>query len=506
MGTYGKTPSVWLDTVPETSYEPLSGNAPVDVAIIGAGITGITLAMLLKEAGKTVAVIDMARVGGGVTGRTTAHITEIVDGRYQTLISNFGEDGALQIAESSRAAIELIAGLVQQKQIDCDFERVPGYLYTEFEDKTREIEKEIEAARKVSIACKQVDSVPLPFPVRSALKVENQAQFHPLKYLQALACDIPGGGSFLFENTHVEKYEDGTPCLVTTNRGTISAANVVLATHTPIGLNVSLQTRVAAYRSYVIAVHLNDQQPRGLFWDTETPYNYIRSYGEYAIIGGRDHKTGEDDTANLRYSELEAYARAHFNIRDVAYRWSAQVYEPVDNAPYIGLNPGNDHIYVATGYGGNGMTYGTIAARLIADLILERPNRWSEVYDPARFKLLASAGDFLKENIDVAKRFIGDRLAAADSLNEVTSGQGRILEIDGDKVAAYRDEDGTLHLLSPICTHLGCIVSWNHAENTWDCPCHGGRYSATGEVVEGPPLSNLERFQQRGVGGSPASI
>ncbi len=495
MNQYGKTPSLWLDTQPSATYPAMTADVSVDVAIIGAGITGLTLATLLKEAGQTVAVIEMASVGSGVTGRTTAHITEIVDGRYQTLISNFGEEGARLIADSSRSAIDSISERVQRKHIDCDFQRVSGYLYTEFQEKVKEIESEVEAAQKCGVTCELTHSVPLPFPVQTALKVDNQAEFHPLKYLAALAKDIPGAGSHLFEETHVESFEDGEPCRVITNHGIVTARSIVLATHTPLGLNISLQTRVTAYRSYVIAVHLENQDvPVGLFWDTEDPYNYIRSYDDLVIIGGRDHKTGQDEEAESRYDELEAYARVHFNVRDVAYRWSAQVYEPVDAAPYIGKNPGSEHVYVATGYGGNGMTYGTIAAHLLADLLLEHANRWSEVYDPARFKPLASAGDFIKENINVAEHLVADRFAAPDAntLSEVSAGQGKIVEINGEKVAAYRSPDGSLHLLAPQCKHMGCLVQWNNAENTWDCPCHGGRYSSLGEVIEGPPTSNLD--------------
>jgi glycine/D-amino acid oxidase-like deaminating enzyme/nitrite reductase/ring-hydroxylating ferredoxin subunit len=496
MDEYGKTPSVWLDTVPETDYPPLSGDISVDVAIVGAGITGLTLATYLKDAGYSVAVIEMRRVGSGVSERTTAHITEIVDGRYQKLIGNFGQTGAQLIAESSSSAIQFIADMVQRKNIDCDFQRVSGYLYTEFDEKVGDIEKEVAAAQKLGIHCELIHDIPLlTFPVKAALRVDNQAQFHPLKYLHALAQDIPNGGSHLFENTHVEKFEDGEPCRVITNKGTITAKNVVLATHTPIGLNMSLQTRVAPYRSYVIGVHLDSQAiPVGLFWDTEDPYNYIRSYGDLVIIGGRDHKTGQDDDTEVHYAEIETYARQRFNVRDIAYRWSGQVYEPVDNAPYIGKNPGDEHIYVATGYAGNGMTYGTIAARLLAALLMNRANRWSEVYDPARIKPLASAKEFVRENVNVGFHMVADRLGKADvdSLTEVAPGQGAIVELEGEKVAVYRDPQGAITLLSPECKHMGCLVQWNTAESTWDCPCHGGRYTATGKVIEGPPTSNLE--------------
>jgi glycine/D-amino acid oxidase-like deaminating enzyme/nitrite reductase/ring-hydroxylating ferredoxin subunit len=499
MRTYGKRHSLWEDTARESGYPRLAGDLSVDVAVIGAGITGLTAATLLKQAGRSVAIIEAGRTGGGVTGRTTAHITEIVDGRYHTLIHNFGERDARTVAESSRFAIEHIADWVNQMQIDCDFRRVDGYLYTEKDSDVHEIEREIEAAQKLGIRCELTRDVPLPLTTKAALKVENQAQFHPLKYLYALAAAFPSGNSSLFEETHVESYEDGTPCKVHTNRGVITAKEVILATHVPVGLDVSLQTRVAPYRSYVMAFTLREgQQPQGLFWDTEDPYNYIRSYENLVIVGGRDHKTGQEADAESRFRELEDYARQRFSVGDILYRWSAQVYEPVDNLPYIGLNPGKEHIYIATGYAGNGMTYGTIAGRLLADQILGRESDWSAVYDPTRVKPLASAGEFVKENVNVGKRFVLDRINGADEekISDVPLGEGGIVEIEGHKIAVYRAENGAVHLLEPECTHMGCIVHWNNAEKTWDCPCHGGRYTATGEVVEGPPPTDLKPVKQ----------
>lgn len=374
-----------------------------------------------------------------------------------------------------------------------------GYLYTEKDSDIHEIEKEAEAAQKVGIRCELTESIPLPFAIKTAMKVENQAEFHPLKYLYALAAAFPSENSYLFEATHVERYEDGTPCKVHTERGTITAKDVILATHVPVGLDVSLQTRVAPYRSYVIAFTLRDgQPPPGLFWDTEDPYNYIRSYGDLVVVGGRDHKTGQDSDAESRFQQLEAYARGHFAVGEVRYRWSAQVYEPVDNLPYIGLDPGKAHVYIATGYAGNGMTYGTISGKLLADQILGRENDWSTVYSPARVKPLASAGEFVKENVNVGKRFVLDRINGADDtkISDVPLGEGGIVEIEGHKVAVYRAEGGAVHLLEPECTHMGCIVHWNNAEKTWDCPCHGGRYTATGQVVEGPPPTDLKPIHQ----------
>lgn len=486
---------VWDIGIRKPEFPSLEEDITVDVAIVGGGITGITAAHLLKEAGKKVAVLEMSRIGSGVTGGTTAHITEVLDGSYRKLLKNYGEEKGHLIADAAHSAIELIARLVHQQKINCDFRPVNGYLYTEFEDKVADIEAEIEAARTMGLKCELTGDVPLPFPVKAALKVNYQAEFHPLKYLYALAKSIPGDGSYIFENTHVEKFIEGTTgCRITCNGGAVKASKLILATHTPIGTNLPLQTRLSPYRSYVIGVHLMDMEiPVGLFWDTEDPYNYIRNHGDLLIIGGRDHKTGQEDDADGRYMELEGYTYKHFPVEDVAYRWSSQVYEPVDLIPYIGLNPGSKHIYVATGYAGNGITYGTLAARILSDIVLKESNPYIELYNPSRLKPFAAASEFLMENLNVAKHFIADRLESpeVESLKDIPAGQGKLIEINDEKVAAYRSPEGEVKLLSPECTHMGCIVQWNNAEKTWDCPCHGGRYKPTGEVIEGPPVDNL---------------
>ena len=500
----GTSVSVWLDTTTGNSFPQLADDIYVDVAIVGGGITGLTAALLLKRAGLTVAVIEASQIGSGVTGYTTAHITEAADERYKDLISSLGEENAKLVAESSRAAIERIAQFVSEEQIDCDFERVPGYLYTQKSEDVSEIESEAQAASKLGIPSALTKDVPLPFGVESAVLFPNQGQFNSLSYLQGLAKAITKDGeSFIFENSFVVDITGDKPSRVSTEQGTVTAQNVIIATHTPIHDLSSLPdlyvmtTKIAPYRSYVLGVRLNSALPSGLFWDTDEPYHYTRSYKDLLIVGGEDHKTGEDVDTEDRFRHLEAYARSHFDVASIDYRWSAQLYEPVDGIPYIGQTAAHSHIYIATGYSGNGMTFGTVGGMLISDLILERENPWSEVFDPNRANLLASAQKFVTENLGVAKHFIGDRLFKSDGEepSEVQVGEGKILDIDGKKYAVYRDETGYLCSLSPVCTHAGCIVNWNNAENTWDCPCHGGRFSPTGEVLNGPPINDLDQKQ-----------
>ncbi|MFB2897154.1 FAD-dependent oxidoreductase [Aerosakkonemataceae cyanobacterium BLCC-F50] len=500
MNLPGTSVSVWMDTTETTKFPPLGGNISVDVAIVGGGITGLTAALLLKRAGLTVAVLEAGKIGSGVTGYTTAHITEAADERYKSMISSLGEKDAKLVAQSSRVAIECIAEIVAQEKIDCDFQRVPGYLYTENTQDISEIEQEAEATQKLGIKTSLTTDVPLPISVKAALLFPNQAQFNSLQYLQGLAKSVNGHGSFVFEETPVTKINSNPVNDVYTEHGIVAAKNVILATHTPIHNLSSLpdlyvmSTKIAPYRSYVIGVSLHSPAPVGLFWDTDSPYHYTRSYGNILIVGGEDHKTGEEVNNQQCYEQLETYVKARYNVKSIDYHWSSQLYEPADGLPYIGKTAANNNIYVATGYSGNGMTFGTIGGMLLSDLILGRENPWTKLYDPNRANLLAGVQRFVTENVGVAKHFIADRFRSdVKELSQVPIGEGKIVDIDGKKYAVYRDERGDLCSLSPVCTHAGCIVNWNNAEKTWDCPCHGGRFSTTGEVLNGPPITDLNQ-------------
>jgi glycine/D-amino acid oxidase-like deaminating enzyme/nitrite reductase/ring-hydroxylating ferredoxin subunit len=502
MNLPGTSVSVWMDTAETTNFPSLNGNISVDVAVVGGGITGLTAALLLKRAGLTVAVLEAAKVGSGVTGYTTAHITEAAEERYQSMISSLGEKDAKLVAESSRAAIDRIAKFVTEENIHCDFQRVPGYLYTENTQDVSEIEKEAEATQKLGLKTSLTTDVPLPISIKAGLLFPNQAQFNSLQYLQGMAKAVNGHGSFVFEQTPVTNIESNPVNDVYTEKGIVAAKSVIIATHTPIHDISSLpdlyvmSTKIAPYRSYVIGVKLRSPVPVGLFWDTDSPYHYTRSYGKILIVGGEDHKTGEEVNNQQCYEKLEAYVKARYDVESIDYHWSSQFYEPADGLPYIGQTAANNNIYLATGYSGNGMTFGTIGGMLLSDLILGRENPWSQLYDPNRANLLAGVQRFVTENLGVAKHFIADRFKTdTNELSEVAIGEGKIVDIDGKKYAVYRDETGNLSSLSPVCTHAGCIVNWNNAEKTWDCPCHGGRFSPNGEVLNGPPITDLNQKQ-----------
>ena len=338
---------------------------------------------------------------------------------------------------------------------------------------------------------------PLPFPVKAALRVERQGRLHAGRYIGALARAIASPACRIFGATRVEDADDGEPCRVRTNRGTVTARDVILATHTPVGLRPSVQARLEPWRSYVIGVRLAEPFPDEIFWDTADPYNYLRRYDDedptLLILGGADHHTGSRGEGEESYAQLEAYARERFAVRAIEHRWSAQLFVPADDLPYIGPELTDRHLWYATGYAGTGITFGTFAGMLLADRILGRENAAAELFDPRRINLAASAGATIKTNIKVAGHMIGDWLRRGEKLpvEDLPAGEGRLLNVDGDKVAAFRDERGALHLLSPVCPHMKCIVHWNSAEKTWDCPCHGSTFAATGEVLTGPAMQPL---------------
>lgn len=489
--------SLWIATAPGPSYAPLRGDLSVDVAIVGSGITGITAAGILKDAGLKVAVLDAGRIARGVTGHTTAHLTEVIDHPFGQLIETFGVDGARLALQSTRAAVEHIAATVRRRKLSCDFKRVAGYSYTESRDGLTALREELEAARTIGLAVDLVKDIPLPFETEGGLRFDDQAQFHVRRYLLPQAARIPGGGGHVFEDTQALEVKDGEPCRVVTARGTITARDVLLATHAPLD-NKTIQTKVAQYRSYVLGCRVAGPAPAGLFWDDEDPYHYIRSQptsrGDVVIIGGEDHKVGQEEDTEARYEALLGYARERFDVRSVEYRWSAQTLEPVDGLPYIGRDTGAGHVYVATGFSGTGMTFGTVSALVLADAVLGRPNPWAELYDSGRLKPAKSVGTFLKENVDYPTYLVRDRLKRPKgrSIADVPRGGGCVLLVDGERIAVSRDDAGTARAVSAVCTHMGCIVRWNGAERSWDCPCHGSRFDAAGRVLDGPASRNLE--------------
>lgn len=486
--------SLWLATTPRTNYPSFQAGLSVDVAIIGGGIVGLTAATLLKEQGKTVAVLEATRIVEGVTGNTTAKVTSLHNLIYDYLIEHFGEEKARAYADANQVAIEQIATFVHDKQIDCDFIRTSAYTYTESEEDVDKIKAEVTAALKLGLPASFTDETPLPFPVKGAVRFNNQAQFHPRKYLLALAQDIPGEGSYIFENTRVLSYSDDEPCVVKTDQGTIKAHDVIVATHFPLNDKALYATRLRAHRSYVLAARLSEPVPQGMFITPDSSHTMRyqpTAVGDFLLVGGEGHPVGEGGDTVARYQRIEQWARTHFAVDDIVYRWSTQDNQSLDKLPYVGrYSPVAKHVYVAAGFGGWGMTNSTAAGLLLRDLIMAQENAWAEVYDPNRINL-TSVPEFVKNSAQVAKHFVGDRLMVA---NSIEGGEGKIVHTESGDAAIYKAEDGSITALSPACTHMGCFVQWNPAEKSWDCPCHGSRFAADGEVIHGPALKGLEKI------------
>jgi glycine/D-amino acid oxidase-like deaminating enzyme/nitrite reductase/ring-hydroxylating ferredoxin subunit len=495
----GRPVSLWIATTPDTDYPQLPENLTVDVAVLGGGITGLATAYHLKQAGASVAVLEAGQIVKSVTGNTTAKITSLHSLVYDHLISQFDEEQARAYADAQEAAKERIASLVTELNIDCDFRRTSAYTYTLLDDEVSQIENEVRAAEKLGLPVSFVERTELPFAVKAAVKFDNQAQFHPRKYLLALAELIPGNGSFIFEETRAFDIEEGEPCTIKTSRGTIKAKSVVLATHFPYQDPNIYFAAMHPMRSYVLGCRLNGPVPQGMYVSVGTPHNSIRSNpyegGEIVMLGGEHHKTGQGGDTSDHYLHLEEWARANFDVQAVEFRWSTQDNNTVDKVPYIGrLSAGSKHLYVATGFGGWGMTNSHVAAMLLSDLILGRKNDWKDVFDPSRFKPVTSAGDFISENMNVAAEFMADRVSTPelDDLEKIPTGGGEVVKWKGERVALYKDEAGNLHACSATCTHMGCIVHWNSAEKSWDCPCHGSRFNYDGKVIQGPANKDLE--------------
>jgi glycine/D-amino acid oxidase-like deaminating enzyme/nitrite reductase/ring-hydroxylating ferredoxin subunit len=490
--------SYWVATVPETSFPSYpGGDLKVDVAVLGGGITGLTTAILLKQAGASVAVVEAGRVACGVTGYTTAKVTSLHGLTYAKLMSTFGEQGARVYGEANQAGLELIARLVEQLRIDCDFERLPAFTYTEDPQRVSAIEEEVDAAQQVGLPASFSSDIGLPFPVQGAVRFEGQGQFHPRKFCVGLAQAIDGDGGQVFEQTRALDIRLGFPCRVKTEYGNLRAEHIVVATHLPFFDPTGLFARTSPSRSYAAAVTLADPAPPGMYLSADPATRSVRPLvrgSSQAVLAGEEHKVGHGPDTRTHYDALEGWARERFPVRSVDYRWSAQDYLPADSVPYIGrLIPGIGRLHVATGFKKWGMTHSAVAAMLLCDQITGRPNPWSGFFSATRLHPLASAKEFTIHNLDVGLRFAFDRLLTLRPApaQELAPGEAGLRELDGEKVAAYRDQDGRLHAVSGRCTHLGCLVAWNAAERTWDCPCHGSRYAYDGKVIQGPAVDDL---------------
>jgi glycine/D-amino acid oxidase-like deaminating enzyme/nitrite reductase/ring-hydroxylating ferredoxin subunit len=498
------TTSYWTDTESIPAYPALDRDLEVDAVIVGAGLTGLTAAYLLQRSGKRVAVLERMRVGGVDSMATTAHVTCVTDSSLAELVKNFGRDHAQAAWDAGFAAIEQIEAIVNAEGIDCQWKRVPGVKHLALaggsHDDVEALQEEARLARELGFDAEFTDDV--PFVARPAVVVAGQARFHPRKYLRSLAERTSRHGSYVFEQTPCDEVVD-EPLSVKARGRTITCKYIVLATHTPLmgKTNIAsatlLQTKLYLYTSYVVGGRVaKGTVPDMLFWDTASPYHYLRvderTDHDYVVFGGNDHKTGQADDTRRCFERLEAAARRAVPSLDVTHRWSGQVVETNDGLPFIGESSSRQ--FAATGYAGNGMTFGTLAGMMAHDACMGQKNPWRELFDLGRTKVRGGAWDYLKENVDYPYYMIRDRIVGAEgtSLRALQAGEGKVLEIDGERVAAARGADGSVTMVSPVCTHMGCLVEWNRAEKTWDCPCHGSRFLPDGKVLAGPAETPLQ--------------
>lgn len=485
-------------------FNKLQGNLATEVLVIGAGISGLTAAYLLAKDGHEVAVIDASQPGDGETGNTSAHLSSALDEQFYRLEELFGEEGSRLAAKSHRSAIDAIEAICEQEEIECDFERVNGYLFAAKPDDDDRISKEFDAAKRAGFQGLDLGAkVPfLGYEDALALHFPRQAQFHPILYLQGLARAIKLMGVKIYTYCEAVEVEGDKTLKVHSREGhVIKAQNVVVATNIPMNNRFHMHTKQGPYRTYVLSFEMERGAiPKGLYWDTEDPYHYIRTqdlnaYQSLLIVGGEDHKVGQDEDPELRWAKLEDWTRKNIPLAGpIVKKWSGQVMEPVDGLAFIGRNPGDSNVYIATGDSGHGLTHGTIAGLILSDLIAGRENPWEKLYTPSRLNMHAgSMKEFFKENLNVALQY-KDYFSPGDvaSLDDVPLGEGAIVRHGLRKIAAYRDYNDNLKCMSAVCPHLGGIVHWNKAEKTWDCPCHGSRFNTDGCVVNGPAVSDLK--------------
>lgn len=471
-----------------------------DVAIVGGGITGISTAYLLQKAGKNCIVVEANTLCFGTTGGTTAHLNTLLDTPYSTIEKNFSEEVTEQVAKGVDSAIQFIKSNVDELDINCGYEDVDAYIFARDEKQDKELSEILEATKRAGVDAKWTDSIPLPLEFSKAILATRQAKFHPVRYVMALAQEFVQLGGVIVEDCRVEDVSKKEPLQIETSLGSFQAKELVYATHIPPGINL-LHLRCAPYRSYAMAVTLSDDQyPEHLTYDMEDPYNYYRTQeidGEqYLIVGGRDHKTGDGSNASANFLQLEAMIRKQFQVAEIKAQWSSQYFEPTDGLPYIGKLPGShEHIYVATGFGGNGMVYGSLSAMILKDLIVTGESKYEKIFDPHRIKPVAGFTNFISHNADVVKNFAEKLLSttALPGLSDLAKGEAKIVKYEHHKVALYKDERGEIHAVSPACTHMKCDVAWNDAEQSWDCPCHGARYSPDGATLTGPASQDLEQ-------------
>lgn len=492
--------SYWIASTPAYNYSALEEDIKVHIAIVGGGIAGISCAYLLSKEGEKPVILEADHILQGTTGHTTAKITSQHDLIYDKIKNQMSFEFAQEYAIANEFSIHLIEKISNELNIDCDLQSESAYVYTNRDEYIEKINKEAETAESLGIKAAVIDKIPFNIPIKAALRFDNQAQFHPRKYLLKLAEEIIKNGCGIYEQTravHMEKNNDSY--IITTGQGKkVTSDIVIIASHYPFYNKKGMYfTRIYTERSYVLAVKSKEKYPGGMYLSYEDPGRSLRSIktdnGELIMIGGESHKTGQGEDTTKHYQTLAEFADNIFTVEDIPYRWSAQDCMPLDDLPYAGrYSPDTPNLYIATGFKKWGMTNSTASAMILKDLILKGESSWQDVYNPSRSTILAQTKNFIVENLNVAGQLIDGKLATKPDDTEIKTGEGKVILKDGKRVGAYRDEKDNMHFVNTTCTHMGCELNWNSAERTWDCPCHGSRFSVDGNIIEGPAVRTLK--------------
>ena len=493
--TTSATESLWLDGADPPPRTPALHGQHVDVAVIGAGITGATTALLLAREGVTVALIEAVRAGHGVTGTTTAKVSALQATVLSTIRSRRGQDAATVYAAASWAGVERVAELAGEEQIDCELSRAPAITYALAEDELDAVEQEADTAAAAGLPVERVARFDVPYQTPGAVRLEDQIQFHPVRYVRGLVDAVERHGALVREGARVQKVSAGSPCTLTTTDGEITADRVIDAAHYPLLDRGMYFARLEAMRSYCIGARINGPLPASMAISAGSNSRSIRAHGNVLIVGGEGHRAGARDASPERFAKLEEFAREHWDVQAVTHRWSAQDPVPYDHLPVIGAYlPRSDRLYVASGFMKWGLSGGTMAAIVLCDLLMGRENPWASTFDPNRVTV-TGLPKLAQMNTTVGVDIVGDRLRLAQTgdSDEIPAGEARVVRDGVGKTGVFRDESGALHAVSLRCTHLGCLLRFNSAERSWDCPCHGSRFDVDGEVLEGPASRPLER-------------
>jgi glycine/D-amino acid oxidase-like deaminating enzyme/nitrite reductase/ring-hydroxylating ferredoxin subunit len=493
-----KNKSIWMETAPSKNYPSLEKDIEVDVAIIGGGIVGVLIAYFLRSSGLRIAILEANKILSGTTGNTTAKATALHENKYAFLKKNFTLDGAKTYAKSNQWAIDELERIIEAEKISCDFKRTTASLIAVTDEGLKTLEVEFDVIHELDLPSSFLkENLKVPFAIKGEIRLEKQAQFHPRKFLLAIAKICERKGVRIFENSRVLSIDEDN--VLETEKAKIAAKKVIIATNYPIFDKAALFLRMNQRRSYALAARFISDVPEGMFINIDGPMLTIRPYesdgNKWAIIGGQDYDTGEVKNKNP-FEELEYQAREMLDIKTIDYFWGAQDSMPIDHVPYIGKMPRMENVFLAAGFGEWGMTTSFVSAKILSDLILGKENEWAKFYDPARLKPFADpkqTGKFLEHVMEGFGSYV-TKIAPYDE-SKLNESEGKVMQDGANKVAAYKDEQGEIHVVSASCTHLGCIVNFNKAEKSWDCPCHGSRFTVDGEILNDPAIKKLKKFK-----------